>query len=117
MEALAAGRNAAKEYSMSTQTQVAFEKMIFRKTNSQTGRHVYVTLQNSTMRHLTYARVILNSSKPSVSFSDGEREIGLICLSGNATAKAAEKEFKLAKFDATTIPGHSSIDIPTINFR
>ena len=98
---------------MSTQTQVAFEKMIFRKTNSQTGRHVSVTPQNSTMRHLAYGRVILNSSKPSVSFSDGDRETGLICLSGKATVKAAGKEFELAKFDAIYIPRDSSIEIST----
>jgi len=68
---------------MSTQTQVAFERMIFRKTNAHTGRHVSVTPQNSTMRHLAYGRIILNSSKPSVSFSNGERETGLLCLSGS----------------------------------
>ena len=79
---------------MSSKTQVAFEKMVFRKTHAQTGRHVSVTPQNSMMRHLAYGRIILNSSKPSVSFSDGDRETGLICLSGKATVKAAAKRKK-----------------------
>jgi 5-deoxy-glucuronate isomerase len=100
---------------MSTQTQAAFERMIFRKTNAQTGRHVSVTPQNSTMRHLSYGRIILNSSKPSVSFSDGDRETGLICLSGKATVKAAGKEFELGKFDAIYIPRDSSVEISTSN--
>ena len=100
---------------MSTQTQAAFEKMIFRKTNAQMGRHVSVTPQNSTMRHLAYGRIILNSSTPSVSFSNGNRETGLICLSGKATAKAADKEFELGKFDAIYVPRDSSIEISASN--
>src|SRR5260370_12203172 len=87
----AAGRNTAKEYFMSTQTQAAFEKMIFRKTNARTGRYLSVTPQNSTMRHLAYGRVILNSSQPSVSFSTEHRETGLICLCANALVKTAGK--------------------------
>jgi len=77
----AAEGNAAKEDFMSTQTQAAVERMIFRKTNAQTGRHVSVTPQNSTMRHLAYGRVILNY-QTSISFPNGDRETGLICLSG-----------------------------------
>lgn len=100
---------------MSTQTGVAVEKMIFRKTNGQTGRHLAVTPQNSTMRHLAYGRIILNSSKPSVSFSDGDRETGLICLSGKATVKTSGKEFELGKFDAIYVPRDSSIEISTGN--
>ena len=37
---------------MSTQAEVALEKMVFRKTNGQKGRHLAVTPRNSTMRHL-----------------------------------------------------------------
>ncbi len=42
---------------MSTQIEVAMEKMVFRKTNGQTGRHLAVTPENSTMRHLCYGRM------------------------------------------------------------
>src|SRR5260370_38175799 len=98
---------------MSTQTQVAFERMIFRKTNAHTGRHVSVTPQNSTMRHLAYGRIILNSSKPSVSFSNGDRETGLLCLSGKSAVKVAGKEFEIGKFDPIYVPADSSIEIST----
>jgi 5-deoxy-glucuronate isomerase len=100
---------------MSQQAQASLEKMIFRKTNRQTGRHVAVTPENSAMRHLSYARIILNSSKPSVSFSNGDRETGLLCLSGNAVVKAAGKECEIGKFDAIYIPRDSSIEISTSN--
>ena len=100
---------------MSQQAQASLEKMIFRKTNGQTGRHVAVTPENSTMRHLSYGRIILNSSKPFVSFSNGDRETGLLCLSGNATVRAVGKEFEIGKFDAIYVPRDSSIEISTRN--
>src|SRR5258706_10186260 len=98
---------------MSTQTQVAFERMIFRKTNAQTGRHVSVTPQNSTMRHLAYGRIILNSSMPAVSFSGGGRETALICLAGRAFTKTSEREFELGQYDAIYIPRDSAIEVST----
>src|SRR5260370_4753065 len=100
---------------MSTQAQVALARIIFRKTNAHTGRHVSVTPQNSPMRHLSYGRIILNSSTPSVSFSNGDRETGLLCLSGNAAVKVAGKEFEIGKFDAIYVPRDSSIEISTSN--
>jgi len=56
------------------------------------------------MRHLSYGRIILNSSKPQVSFSNGEQESGLICLSGNGVVKTAGNEYELGQFDAIYIP-------------
>ncbi len=98
---------------MSTQTKGASERMIFRKTNAQSGRHVSVTPQNSTMRHLAYGRIILNSSMPAVSFSAGGRETALICLSGRAVTKTGEREFELGRYDAIYIPRDSKIEVST----
>jgi len=96
---------------MSTVTEVAIEKMIFRKTNARTGRHLSVTPQNSTMRHLAYGRIILNSSEPRVSFSSGNRETALICLSGQVTIKTDGREFKLDRYDAAYIPRDATIEV------
>lgn len=98
---------------MSTQAEVAVEKMIFRNTHREKGRHLAVTPQNSAMRHLSYGRIILDTTQPSVTFSNGERETGLICLSGKATVKTAGQMFELQKFDAIYIPRDSSIEIAT----
>jgi 5-deoxy-glucuronate isomerase len=98
---------------MSTQTGVAPEKMVFRKTNERTGRHLAVTPQNSTMRHLAYGRIILNSSEPTASFSNADRETALICLSGNASVKAGGAEHKLGQYDAIYIPRDSKIEVFT----
>jgi 5-deoxy-glucuronate isomerase len=100
---------------MSTPIQVALEKMIFRRTNAQAGRQVSVTPQNSTMRHLAYGRIILNSSKPSVSFSVGKRETALICLSGAAAVKTDGREFELGRYDAIYIPRDETIQVSTNN--
>src|SRR5260370_17383859 len=98
---------------MSTEYAVGVDKMIFRKTNAHTGRHVAVTPANSSMRHLSYGRIILNSSKPQVSFSNGEQESGLICLSGNGVVKTAGNEYELGQFDAIYIPRDSTIEVTT----
>ena len=98
---------------MSTQSAVAVEKMVFRKTNAHSGRHVTVTPANSTMRHLSYGRIILNPSKPQVSFSNGEQETGLICLSGDGVVKTGGNDFELGQFDAIYIPRDSTIEVST----
>lgn len=98
---------------MNQAAEATAKKMIFRKTNGQTGRHVAVTPDNSTMRHLAYARVLLNSTTPSVAFSNGNRETGLICLSGNATVKTAGQQVDLGKYDAIYVPRDSAVEIST----
>lgn len=98
---------------MSTHAGMALEKMVFRRTNAKTGRHLSVSPENSTMRHLAYGRIILNSSEPSASFSNGGRETGLICLSGRATVRTAGAEYELGQYDAIYIPRDSKIEVST----
>jgi len=96
---------------MNAQTQSPIEKMVFRNTNARTGRHISVSPQNSTMRHLAYGRIRLDASTPRVSFATGDRETGLICLSGRAKIKAAGQEFALGQYDAVYIPRDSSVEV------
>jgi len=98
---------------MSAQAQVEFEKMVFRKTNSRTGRHISVSPDNSTNKHLAYGRIILASATPSVSFSNGDRETGLVCLSGSADVKVGGDNFHLGQYDAIYIPRDSHIEVKT----
>ena len=79
---------------------VPLDKMVFRKTNGQTGRHSFVSPSNSVMRHLAYGRIVLNAAKPTESFSNGERETGLICLSGEAEVAVEGEKTQLGKHDA-----------------
>ena len=59
---------------MNPELQFVPEKMIFRHTNTGVGRQVYVTPENSTMQHLAYGRIILNSAEPRTAFDNGDRE-------------------------------------------
>jgi 5-deoxy-glucuronate isomerase len=98
---------------MSAPVVAAAEKNIFRKTNAHTGRQVCITPANSSMRHLAYSRIVLNSAKPSESIVTGDRETGLICLSGEAAVSVDNKEITLAQRDAIYIPRDSAVKIST----
>ena len=91
----------------------ALEKMIFRNTNCQLGRNISVTPANSTNRHLAYGRIILKAAVSVVSFDNGERETGLICLSGSATVQVGAQRYPLGEHDAIYIPRDSQIEIST----
>jgi 5-deoxy-glucuronate isomerase len=98
---------------MGTLQQAAMEGMIFRKTNAHVGRRICVSPGNSTMRHLTYARIILDASWPSAKFSTGERETGLICLGGEGQANVDGTTIPLGRFDAVYVPRDSTVEVNT----
>jgi 5-deoxy-glucuronate isomerase len=98
---------------MSAPVLATTEKNVFRKTNAHSGRRVSISPANSSMRHLAYGRVILNPGRSSESFSTGDRETGLICLSGEATVTVDKKEVVLGRRDAMYIPRDSSVKIAT----
>jgi 5-deoxy-glucuronate isomerase len=98
---------------MSLATRRVIDKMVFRKTNAQRGRHISVSPANSTNKHLAYGRIILNSAAPSVTFSNGNRETSLICLSGTADASVGSDKFQLNQYDGLYIPCDSKIEVDT----
>jgi 5-deoxy-glucuronate isomerase len=85
--------------------------MVFRKTNAHPGRHVAVTPGNSTNRHLSYARIILDHD--AVSFRNPGQETGLIVLSGAATVESGGEKIELGKFDAVYLPRDAQISVST----
>jgi 5-deoxy-glucuronate isomerase len=62
---------------------------------------------------LSYGRIILNSSRPSNSFSNDNQETGLVCLSGSATVKTGGKQYDLVQYDSIYIPRNSQIEVST----
>lgn len=98
---------------MSKNAPVDLEKMVFRGTHKQVGRHLAVTPENSSMQHLAYGRIILNSDSSSVAFSTGNRETGLICLSGEAIIVADDQKHVLEQYDAIYIPRDSAVQVTT----
>jgi len=98
---------------MSGSASAQSSKMVFRQTHHSLGRHISVTPENSTMRHLAYGRIILNTSQPAVAFADGGRETALICLKGRAQVKTDGSDFALGKYDSLYIPRDSSVEVRT----
>lgn len=98
---------------MSTQPRIELDRMVFHNTNARIGRHVFVSPENSAMRHLSYGRVILNASQSSVSYDTGNREAGLICLSGDAVVKIGATETRLGQYDGAYIPRGSAVEVRT----
>jgi 5-deoxy-glucuronate isomerase len=96
---------------MTAPEKAAVDKMVFRKTNTHVGRHVSITPDNSSMRHLAYGRILLSSAKSTESFSTGNRETGLICLSGAGVVEVDQKETEIGKYDAIYIPRDSAVSI------
>ena len=105
---------------MSSQPQVFDEPVtregnVFRKTNVHKGRKVFITPANSTMKHLCYARIILDKNVPKVQFENGKQETALICLSGQVEVTAGSELFTLGERDSVYIPRGSSISLGTDN--
>jgi 5-deoxy-glucuronate isomerase len=98
---------------MGTQSHPAIERMVFRNTNSHLGRHISVTPSNSTNRHLSYGRIILDRSTPSVSFGNGNQETGLICLAASCAVHVDGESFQFAQYDSIYIPRSSKIEVRT----
>src|SRR5205085_7280459 len=98
---------------MSTQMQEADDRWIFRGTNRRKGRHVAITPQNSQMKHLVYGRIRLDAGEPRASFSTGELETGLICLSGECTIKAAGETHRIGRYDSIYIPRDTDVEVTT----
>src|SRR5438876_2213804 len=90
--------------SMSTQMKEEKNQLIFRHTNSRKGRNISITPENSLMKHLAYGRIILDREMPSVTFSTGKLESGLICLSGECTVKADGQTNQIGRYDSIYLP-------------
>jgi 5-deoxy-glucuronate isomerase len=98
---------------MSVATTPVLEKMVFRKTHGHVGRRISVTPGNSASKHLCYGRIVLNAEMPSVRFSGGNQETGLICLSGQGTVKAGEETYTLCRYDSIYVPRDTAITVST----
>jgi 5-deoxy-glucuronate isomerase len=99
---------------LAVETQTALDsKIVFRKTNAQVGRNICVTPANSTNRHLSYGRIILNEKLKTVSFSTGSQETGLILLSGAACIEIDGHVLDLTQYDSVYIPRGSAVRIST----
>lgn len=85
------------------------EGNIFRNTHVHSGRKVVITPENSTMKHLCYARIRLDATTRDVSFNTGVRETAIVCLDGQAEVEIGNQRFVLGKYDAAYLPKASQV--------
>lgn len=98
---------------MTNNGQPDLQRMVFRGTNKGVGRQVCVTPQNSTNRHLSYARIILGPPVRSSSFDTDSRETGITCLSGRGSVSTKGKTFELNQYDSIYVPRGTQVDVST----
>jgi 5-deoxy-glucuronate isomerase len=99
---------------MATEIQTALDsQIVFRKTNAQAGRNISVTPANSTNRHLSYGRIILNEGLNTVLFDTGAEETGLIILSGAALVEIDGRTLDMTQYDSVYIPRGSGVRVST----
>jgi len=96
---------------MAVELKTAADRMVFRKTNAQAGRHISITPENSTNRHLCYGRIILKDQVKSVSFDTAGHETSLITLKGPVTVSVNGENVELQTHDAVYIPRDSSVRV------
>jgi 5-deoxy-glucuronate isomerase len=65
------------------------------------------------MKHLEYGRIILDAEVSSAEFGSGEREIGLICLSGECRIEVDGETNQLQQYDSIYIPRDSQVRVAT----
>ena len=98
---------------MAAELKTTTDRMVFRKTNSHVGRHISVTPQNSTNRHLCYGRIILKDNVKSASINTGERETSFIVMSGSVSADINGEGVQLRQYDAIYVPRDSALRLST----
>src|ERR1700742_1614165 len=98
---------------MTTQTQEAKNKYIYRGTNKHKGRSIAISPRNSSMKHLEYGRTILDAEVPSAEFETAEREVGFICLAGKCSIDVDGETNTIDQYDSISIPRDSHVKVTT----
>lgn len=89
------------------------KRLLVTNTAAHRGRKVFATPDNGVLRHLCYARILLDGKMPQATFDTGKRETGLMCMKGACRLTVGGKPYDLATFDAIYVPHGSSVEIAT----
>ncbi len=89
------------------------KKLLVTGTASHRGRKVTATPDNGVLRHLCYARILLDGKTAEAAFATGNRETGLICMKGSCRVSVGGQPCDLDTHDAIDIPRGSSVEVAT----
>lgn len=94
-----------------TASSISNKTCFIRGTHAKKGRTEWLNPDSGAVRELHYGRIILDADAPPVSFENGDRETGLICLGGRAEVTACGNTFSLGVYDSLYVPRGSWIDV------
>jgi 5-deoxy-glucuronate isomerase len=95
------------------ETRLDSSHLVFSGTASHRGRALAVTPRNSSMRHLHYGRVLLDSGTPSAGFETGKRETALMCMRGACTVTVDGVRHDIGLHDAIYVPPGAAVEVRT----
>ena len=96
---------------------------VVRNTAAARGRTTAVAPGTAPTRHLHYGRIILAAADAPIEFATGDRETGLVCLTGTASVRAGGATHELGRYDALYVgrdetvritPGPEGMDLAEI---
>lgn len=92
---------------------------VVRDTAAKRGRHISVTPENTSARHLRYGRIVLEASDAPLSFQTGRNETGLICLKGGAAVTVVDSaghrtSHPLGRYDAIYVPRDCKVTVAPV---
>jgi 5-deoxy-glucuronate isomerase len=94
-----------------TQNPITPDTCFVPKTHEGRGRRTAVAPGSTAARYLHYGRITLAAGDPLERFSTGDKEVGLICLNGQATVKTNSESFALERYDAVYVPRDSEVEV------
>jgi len=90
------------------------EGRVFHGTASHKGRHLSVTPENSSMKHLFYGRIILDETLPTIRFETGGREVALLSLGGPVKIRVNDTTYDLVQYDGIYIPPKHTVEVTSV---
>jgi len=83
---------------------------VVRDTGAKRGRHITVTPETTSARHLHFGRIVLQDSEE-VAFSTSDRETALLCLKGTATIAIDGSEYEIGRYDTLYVPRDRNVRV------
>jgi 5-deoxy-glucuronate isomerase len=89
------------------------KKLLVTNTASHRGRRVFASPDGGVLRHLCYARILLDGKTPEAAFDTGNRETGLLCMKGACKVAVGGQPYDLGPHDGMYVPRGSAVEITT----
>jgi 5-deoxy-glucuronate isomerase len=95
------------------QTSLEPKGLIFSATAAHKGRRIAVSPDNSSLAHLHYGRIRLDTETPRVTFETGARETALLCMRGDCRVVVDGTPYAIGLYDAIYVPKRSAVQVVT----